>query len=75
MASLRYTQIRSTPGNTIRYIANRDKMLSSRVQDVSNVLNYMGEPESAERVYAFARHCSTNPGTNPKNNPFFFPFS
>ena len=60
MASLRYTQIRSTPGNTIRYIANKDKMLSARTHDVSNVLGYMGEPESAERVYAFARHCSTN---------------
>lgn len=61
MASLRYTQIRSTPGNTIRYIANKDKMLSARTHDVSNVLGYMGEPERAERVYAFARHCSTNP--------------
>lgn len=61
MASLRYTQIRSTPGNTIRYIANKDKVLSARTHDVSNVLGYMGEPESAERVYAFARHCSTNP--------------
>ena len=61
MASLRYTQIRSTPGSTIRYIANREKMLSTQVQNVSNVLNYMGEPESTERVYAFARHCSTNP--------------
>ena len=62
MASLRYSQIRATPGNTIRYIADRDKMLSPGVQDVSNVLSYMGEPESTERVYAFARHCSTNPG-------------
>ena len=44
MASLRYSQIRATPGNTIRYIANRDKMLSTGVQDVSNVLSYMGEP-------------------------------
>ena len=61
MASLRYSQIRATPGNTIRYIADRDKMLSTRVQDVSKVLGYMGEPESTERVYAFARHCSTNP--------------
>ena len=61
MASIRYTQIRSTPGSTIRYIARKDKMLSNRVHDIANVLCYMGEPESTERVYAFARHCSTNP--------------
>ena len=61
MASIRYTQIRSTPGSTIRYIARKDKMLSNRVHDIANVLCYMGEPESTERVYAFARHCSANP--------------
>ena len=61
MACMRYSQIRATPGNTIRYIANRDKMLSPGVHDISNVLSYMGEPESTERVYAFGHHCSANP--------------
>lgn len=61
MASLRYTQIRSHPGGTINYIANKDKMISGKVHDVYNVLNYMGEPESAERVYSFGHHCSANP--------------
>lgn len=61
MASLRYSQIRAHPGGTIHYIANKDKMISPKVHDVANVLNYMGTPESTERVYAYARHCSTNP--------------
>ena len=61
MATLRYSQIRSTPGSTIHYIANRDKILSSKIHDIYNVLNYMGEPESTERVFSFARHCSANP--------------
>lgn len=41
MASIRYTQIRSTPGSTIRYIARKDKMLSNRVHDIANVLCYL----------------------------------
>lgn len=61
MATLGYSQIRVTPGGTIHYIANRDKMLSLDVHDVSRVLHYMGEPESTERVYAFAQYCSANP--------------
>ena len=61
MATLRYSQIRAHPDGTISYIANKEKMISFHVHDVSNVLNYMGEPESAERVYSFARYCSTNP--------------
>lgn len=61
MATLRYSQIRAHPGGTIRYIANKEKMISDRAHDVHNVLNYMGEPESAERVYSFGHHCSTNP--------------
>lgn len=66
MATLRYSQIRAHPGGTINYIANKDKMISGRVHDVANVLNYMGEPESSERVYSFARHCSTNPALASK---------
>ncbi len=66
MASLRYSQIRATPGNTIHYIANKDKMLSPRTHDVHNVLSYMGEPESCERVYAFSHHCSSNPNLAAK---------
>jgi hypothetical protein len=61
VASLRYSQIRAHPDGTIHYISNQEKMLSARVHDVGNVLNYMGEAESAERVYAFARNCSANP--------------
>lgn len=61
MATLRYSQIRAHPDGTINYIANKDKMISAKVHDVHNVLSYMGEPESSERVYSFARHCSTNP--------------
>ena len=61
MATLRYSQIRAHPGGTIRYIANKDKLISEPVRDVGVVLNYMGEPESVERVFSFARHCSTNP--------------
>lgn len=61
MATLRYSQVRAHPGGTIRYIANKDKIISDRVHDVHNVLAYMGEPESTERIYSFGRHCSTNP--------------
>lgn len=61
MATLRYSQIRAHPDGTINYIANKDKIISTKVHDVHNVLNYMGEPESTERVYSFARHCSCNP--------------
>lgn len=66
MATLRYSQIRAHPGGTIRYIANKNKIISSKVHDVYNVLNYMGEPESTERVYAFGHHCSTNPALAEK---------
>lgn len=61
MATLRYTQIHATTGATIRYIANKDKMITSNSHDVYNVLNYMGEPESTERVYSYGHHCSANP--------------
>ena len=61
MASLRFSQIRATVGSTIHYIANKDKIISSRAHDVSAVLNYMGEEDSIERIYSFARHCSCNP--------------
>ena len=61
MASLRYSQIRAHPGGTIHYIANVKKMLSPRACDIHNVLCYMGEPESVERVYSLSHHCSTNP--------------
>lgn len=60
MATLRYSQIRVHPSGTLRYIADEDKLIKETVRDVGVVLNYMGEPESAERVYSFARHCSTN---------------
>lgn len=59
MATLRYTQVKSTPGGTIRYIANKHKIVSA--ESAYSVLNYMGDPESTERVYSFARHCSSNP--------------
>lgn len=61
MATLRYSQIRATPGGTIHYIANKDKIISSKTHDVHNVLNYMGEAESTERIYTLSRHCSNNP--------------
>lgn len=61
MASLRYSQIRGSPGGTVHYIANKDKVICEEVHDVGVVLNYMGEPESTERVFSFARHCSQNP--------------
>ena len=61
MASLRYSQIRATPGGCIHYIANKEKMLSPGVHNIHNVLAYMGDGESVERVYAFSHHCSTNP--------------
>lgn len=60
MATLRYSQIRVHPSGTLRYIADADKLIKETVRDVGVVLNYMGEQESAERVYSFARHCSTN---------------
>lgn len=59
MAILRYTQIKTSPGCTIHYIANKQKIVSA--ESVYCVLNYMGEPDSTERVYAFGRHCSSNP--------------
>ena len=61
MASLRYSQIRVHPESTINYIANQEKMISPKSHDVHNVLSYMGEPESIERVYSFSRNCSANP--------------
>lgn len=61
MATLRYSQIRAHPDGTINYIANKEKIVSVKTHDIYNVLNYMGEPESTERVYSFSRHCSTNP--------------
>lgn len=61
MASLRYSQIRVHPEGTINYIANAEKMLSRKSHDIHNVLSYMGDEGSIERVYSFARHCSTNP--------------
>ena len=61
MATLMFSQVRVHPSGTIEYIADKDKVVSDRVHDVHNVLAYMGEPESTERVYAFARHYSTNP--------------
>lgn len=61
MASLRYSQIRATPGGCLNYIDNKEKMLSPGVHNIHNVLAYMGAEESVERVYACARHCSTNP--------------
>ena len=66
MATLRYSQIRITPGGTIRYIADEEKNISTTVHDVCTVLRYMGEPESTERVYAIARYCSTNPALAEK---------
>ena len=61
MASLRYSQIRATPGGCIRYIANEEKMISPGSHNIHNVLAYMGDEEGVERVYACAHHCSTNP--------------
>ena len=61
MATLTYSQIRVSPGSTIHYITNKDKMISFKVHDVTNVLSYMGEEESCERVYSFSRLCSSNP--------------
>ena len=61
MATLLFSPVRVHPAGTIEYIADKDKVVSDRVHDVHNVLAYMGEPESTERVYAFARHYSTNP--------------
>ena len=61
MATLRYSQIRAHPGGTIHYIANEAKVVAEDGEDVIAVLNYMGEPESKERVYSFAQHCSQNP--------------
>ncbi len=63
MATLRYTQIRghTGAGGCIHYIANKDKMISGATHDIYNVLNYMGEPDSVERVYSFGHHCSQNP--------------
>lgn len=61
MANLFFVPIRSHPGGTLNYIANRDKMISGQSHDVYNVLNYMGEPESVQRVYTYSRHCSPNP--------------
>lgn len=61
MANLFFVPIRSHPGGTLNYIANRDKMISNQSHDVYNVLNYMGEPNSVRRVYTYSRHCSANP--------------
>lgn len=61
MATLRYSQIRATPGGCINYIANKEKMLSPGVHNIHNVLSYMGDEEGVERVYAYSHHCSTNP--------------
>lgn len=62
MASLRYSQIRAHPDGTINYIADENKM----IHDVTNVLNYMGQPEGVARVYSFSHHCSTNPALASK---------
>lgn len=61
MATLWYSQVRAHPSGTIHYIANEDKLISETVRDVGVVLNYMGEPESTERVFSFGQHCSSNP--------------
>ena len=61
MATLRYSQVRSHSERVLAYISDKDKMLSSTNCDIFNVLSYMGEPESVERVYSFARNCSANP--------------
>lgn len=61
MATLRYSQIRATPGGCINYIANEQKMISHGSHNIHNVLAYMGDAEGVERVYACAHHCSTNP--------------
>lgn len=62
MATLRYSQIRAHPDGTINYIANENKM----IHDVTNVLNYMGQPDGVARVYSFSHHCSTNPALASK---------
>lgn len=61
MATLTFTQIRTRPKDAIEYIARRDAVISEKTHDVYGVLNYMGEPESTERVFVFSRHCSSNP--------------
>lgn len=61
MANLIFTQIRVHPQDTLEYITNKDKLVSDRVQDTFRVLNYMGSPQSVERVFTFSRHCSQNP--------------
>ena len=61
MAVLLYHQIRSLPGGTINYIANREKMVSPLCHDVHTILSCMSEPEGIERVYSLTRHCSPNP--------------
>ena len=61
MANLVFTQIRTHPQDTLAYIANKDKILSDQVHDIYRVLNYMGSPQSVERIFTFSRHCSQNP--------------
>lgn len=61
MATLTYSQVRVSPGSTIHYITNKDKMISFKAHDVTSILSYMGEEESCERVYSFSHLCSSNP--------------
>jgi len=61
MANLIFVPIRAHPGGTLNYITRKDAIISEQSHDVYNVLNYMGEPKSVERIYVYSRHCSQNP--------------
>lgn len=60
MATLIFSQIRLHPNSTIEYIVRKDAVLSEKSHDLHNILCYMGEPESVERVYSLSRNCSPN---------------
>ena len=71
MATLRYSQIRDHPGATLQYIANAEKVVSEKTHDIYNVMNYMKEEGSIERVFAFSRHCSSNVALAEKQILFY----
>ena len=61
MAVLEYTPVNVHPEATMKYILNHDKIIPGGDFDIYRVMNYMGDEESTERVYAFGHNCSANP--------------
>lgn len=60
MASIRFSQIRCHPGQTLQYMASFKKILPRDQCNIYQVLRYMSSPEATTRVYSFSRNLSQN---------------